>query len=797
MGSLKSFIKSIRKAKTIADERAVVRKESAAIRTAFRDALLDQTQRRINISKLLYLYIMGEKTHFGQVECLKVLSSPRFADKRLGYLATLLFLDEQTEVLTLLTNSLDNDLQHHNAYIVGLALCCLGNVALPELARDLHANVEQILASNNAYLRKKAALVAARLVDKDPDLAEYFAPKIPELLSEKSPGPLIATTRLVRAVYDASPDHRGLLVRQIPKLIDHLRRVATSGYMPDYDVHGITDPFLQVALLTTLRVLATDEAGKSYVEPLNDVLTQVASNLEPGRNAAHAVLYECVKTIFAVDADQLLRVLGVNILGKFLATKDNNTKYVALDSLLTVMGIEPQAVQRHRATIVACLSDGDVSIRRRALELTFLILTEQNVRVLVRELLAFMERSADADLKPYVAAQLTQSAAKYAPNAKWHFDTMVRMLRVAGNSVSPDIVSSVLALLLRCDDSELKRYVVGRLSSACWTDPSQYGLALVAVWALGEYGELVVGQEIEQSKESDGNGDNRFVLTEMRMVELLRRVVDGATFLEQERTVLVTYVLTSALKMSVRFTSSETIEALRRILNDRTYDNNLEIQVRAVEYQEIFAQDAKLRRGLLAHMPAPPIKEREAVLLHGNRAQKPAKKDAPVDDLLLDLMGDAPKSTTSEILDLFSAPGSLGGAAPARSEATPVTNILTGSATPSAHSSDAVLAFSNDILKVYLQNVEFSSGQCAADVVVELGSEVEQFQLLVAVPKTQKLTITLSGGDHVGPGQPVRQSLKVAGKAGAKVKLRVKVKYVVGGAPHEDQFDYGGFTSVL
>jgi hypothetical protein len=37
---------------------------------------------------------------------LKLLASPRFADKRLGHLATSLLLDENQEVLTLVTNSL-------------------------------------------------------------------------------------------------------------------------------------------------------------------------------------------------------------------------------------------------------------------------------------------------------------------------------------------------------------------------------------------------------------------------------------------------------------------------------------------------------------------------------------------------------------------------------------------------------------------------------------------------------------------------------------------------------------------
>ena len=85
----------------------------------------------------------------------------------------------------------------------------------------------------------------------------------------------------------------------------------------------------------------------------------------------------------------IFKNFGVNILGKFLSTKDNNTRYVALDTLLTVVTIEPMAVQRHRSTIVNCLSDGDISIRRRALELSFGILNEQNIRVLAREILTF------------------------------------------------------------------------------------------------------------------------------------------------------------------------------------------------------------------------------------------------------------------------------------------------------------------------------------------------------------------------------------------------------------------------
>ena len=71
---LKDLIKSIRSCKTAADERAVIAKESAAIRTAFKEE--SNETRYINISKLLYIHMLGYPAHFGQIECLK-LGSPR------------------------------------------------------------------------------------------------------------------------------------------------------------------------------------------------------------------------------------------------------------------------------------------------------------------------------------------------------------------------------------------------------------------------------------------------------------------------------------------------------------------------------------------------------------------------------------------------------------------------------------------------------------------------------------------------------------------------------------------------
>ncbi|KAI1906418.1 clathrin associated protein complex large subunit [Ophidiomyces ophidiicola] len=818
MTSLKQFIRNVRASKTIADERAVVQKESAAIRASFRDEYTDSNVRRNNVAKLLYLFTLGERTHFGQIECLKLLASPRFADKRLGYLGTMLLLDENQEVLTLVTNSLKklvfqndyvcwiptdrlfSDLNHSNQYVVGLALCTLGNIASVEMSRDLFPEIESLISTANPYIRRKAALCAMRICRKVPDLQEHFIDKAKVLLSDRNHGVLLCGLTLAIDFCEQDEAEGGQeIIEQFrplaPGLVRTLKGLTTSGYTPEHDVYGITDPFLQTKVLRLLRVLGRGDVATS--ELINDILAQVATNTESSKNVGNSILYEAVLTILDIEADSGLRVLGVNILGKFLANKDNNIRYVALNTLVKVVAVEPNAVQRHRNTILECLRDADISIRRRALDLSFTLINEGNVRVLVRELLAFLE-VADTEFKPVMTTQIGIAADRFAPNKRWHVDTMLRVLRLAGNYVKEQILSSFVRLIATTPD--LQTYSVQKLYAALKEDISQEGLTLAAAWVIGEYGDALLrgGQYEEEELVKE--------VKENDIVDLFLNILNS-TYASQ---IVTEYIVTSATKLSTRMTDPAQVERIRRFLNSRAADLNVEIQQRAVEYTNLFGYD-EIRRGVFEKMPPPEIREEQRVLgPSANKRQTRVLKDKskkPVkpseQDMLLDLMGgsDVPAAETSKThngsqntADLLA--DILGGGPPAQSPQTSsspslfaATKSLSSQTPLPAAATRGHTAFNKNDLALKLQVQR--SGPSAAQILAKFcnTSNFDRFAnvgLQAAVPKSQKLQLSAINKAELDGGEEGSQSMKITSATSnplpTKLRLRLRVTYSKNGS---------------
>ncbi|CAL1413639.1 unnamed protein product [Linum trigynum] len=582
---LRDMIRAIRACKTAAEERAVVRKECAAIRAAINEN--DQDYRHRNLAKLMFIHMLGYPTHFGQMECLKLIASPGFPEKRIGYLGLMLLLDERQEVLMLVTNSVKQDLNHTNQYIVGLALCALGNICSAEMARDLAPEVERLLQFRDPNIRKKAALCSIRIIKKVPDLAENFINPVAALLKEKHHGVLITGVQLCTDLCKVSPEALEYFRKKCTDgLVRTLRDLVNSPYAPEYDIAGITDPFLHIRLLKLLRVLGQGDADAS--DSMNDILAQVATKTESNKNAGNAILYECVETIMSIEDNGGLRVLAINILGRFLSNRDNNIRYVALNMLMRAITVDAQAVQRHRATILECVKDSDASIRKRALELVYLLVNESNVKPLTKELVDYLEVS-DQDFKGDLTAKVCSIIEKFSPEKSWYIDQMLKVLTEAGNFVKDEVWHALVVVISNASD--LHGYTVRALFRALQTTAEQESLVRVAVWCIGEYGDLLVNNAGRL------NVEDPITVTESDAVD----IVESAIKRHASDLTTKSMALIALLKLSSRFPSCS--GRIKDIVVQHKGSLVLELQQRSLEFNSIIEKHQNIRSALVERMP--------------------------------------------------------------------------------------------------------------------------------------------------------------------------------------------------
>lgn len=804
---LRDLIKQVRTCKTAAEERSTIAKECAAIRTSFKEELTEYRQR--NIAKLLYIHMLGYPTHFGQMECFKLIVSQSYSDKRIGYLGLMTLLDERQEVLMLVTNSLRQDMFHANQFVVGLALCALANLATPGIAHDLSSDVGKLLAHQIPYIRKKAALCAIRLIRKAPELSEFFIPKIRGLLGDRNHGVLLTAVTLITELCEMDPQQIENFRRVAPSLVRVLKNLVLSGYAPEYDIAGITDPFLQVKLLRLLRLLGKGDAEASDV--MNDTLAQIATNTDSSRNVGNSILYECVQTIMSIESESGLRVLAINILGRFLLNRDNNIRYVALNTLSKVVSVDSQAIQRHRSTIVDCLKDHDISIRRRALDLVYALVNESNIRMLVRELLSFL-LTADPEFRADLTAKICMVTEKFAPTRKWHVDTILRVMSIAGEYIPEQVISNLIALITQTP--ELHIYSVQKLYAAMSQDIMKQSLVQLGVWCIGEFGDALTA-----SAAPPGEGEEPLSpVTEKEAVDLLERV------LRHPVTTVVTkeIVLTALVKLSDRFKDSQEQSRIRTLVETYKTSIIVELQQRSCEYSALLNVLPPPRRAVvLEHMPAmeeiresAPVQEAApatsgaaSLLDVGNGTHAPA----PTKDLLADIFAPtaasappAARATNDLLSDIFGG----GASAPAPTAApAPAGGALSDIFAPAALTPASSAGFppmtvyqKNGITIVFdLQKQPNNPSLSTINVTVTntQPQPCNGFVLSAAVPKYIKLQLGSPSGNVVPPNNSgnITQQIKLANSLqGQKpVLVKAKVEYNLGGQPVTDLVDISSF----
>uniref|UniRef100_A0A7S1TBZ6 AP-1 complex subunit gamma n=1 Tax=Compsopogon caeruleus TaxID=31354 RepID=A0A7S1TBZ6_9RHOD len=599
--SLKDVIRGFRECKTVAEERALVKKESAHIRDLFKEG--DTAFRRRNVLKLLFFHMNGHPTDFGQIECLKLCASHKYMDKRVGYLGMLVLLTDSEDTLTLITNCLKLDLENNDPTIVALALTALGDVTSPEMLRDLEGVIQKHLTSKISFVVKKAALAATQVVRKLPDSAELFIGKVPNLLEHRESAVLLSGLALATEIGVQAPNFLPQLRRNCASSLVKIMKNIFSHSYDTVVIGGVPEPFVQGRVLILMRILG--EGDSQVSEKFGETLALVASSTDTAKGAGNAVLYECVKTLIALPLDSSMKNLALRLLENFLETKEPNIRYVALQELKKVVAYDIIGVQALQSTIFDCMKEEDVSICRRAVDVAFTMTNQRNVQDLAKELIMFLDKRPDPDLQEDACRKICTICNAFSPSSDWHVRTMIDALRRADRNMPEDLCMSIVSLV--SGEPSLQEKIASEIYVEAIAPElpidlrkARWRLIRIALILVGEHGHYVIGSGKPFS----------FPTALSSMSQILNACAnlyfdDENEELQVEIERVRENALTAMVTMAARVATDTEMLELRNILEEYRSSPNVELQTRACEYSVLLTSDMlDIRQELFAPIPS-------------------------------------------------------------------------------------------------------------------------------------------------------------------------------------------------
>ncbi|XP_078574749.1 AP-3 complex subunit delta-1-like isoform X3 [Branchiostoma floridae x Branchiostoma japonicum] len=461
------------------------------------------------VAKLTYLQMLGYDISWAAFNVIEVMSSNKFTFKRIGYLAASQSFHEETEVLMLTTNMIRKDLSSQNQYDAAIALNGLSCFMTPDLARDLANDVMTLMTSTRPYIRKRAVLIMYKIFLKFPEALRPAFPRLKEKLEDPDPGVQSAAVNVICELARKNPKNYLSLAPVFFKLM-------TSS----------TNNWVLIKIIKLFGALTPLEPrlGKKLIEPLTNLIHSTS---------AMSLLYECINTVIAGMPNhnasiqlcvQKLRILiedsDQNYEGTFQenhasdgqsqqslisdgspsSQQSASMKYLGLLAMSKILKTHPKSVQAHKDLILQCLDDKDESIRLRALDLLYGMVSKKNLMEIVRKLMIHMDKAEGSMYRDELLSKIVQICSQnnyqYITNFEWYVSVLVELTRVEGTRHGSVIASQMLDVAIRV--KAIRAFAVEQMaqllenSHIVASSAQRNGICEVlyaAAWIAGEFSE--------------------------------------------------------------------------------------------------------------------------------------------------------------------------------------------------------------------------------------------------------------------------------------------------------------------
>ncbi|KAF0715417.1 Aste57867_3367 [Aphanomyces stellatus] len=609
---LSNFISEIRSCTNADDEQKRIDKELNKLRQKFtQSGQLNSYDKKKYAWKLIYIYMLGYDIDFGHMQVINLVSAAKYSEKCLGYLGVSILLKSSDELMTLVVNSILNDLCSPDATFQCLALCCVANLGGMELCETLAPHVVKLLMSSSSicHVRKKAALCVRRIIPAIPDVVtpEELEPRLQTLMEDRHLGVVTSSASLLQMALTQNPTGYKSLIEICIERLSQL--VHNKGCPRDYMYYSTPCPWLQIKLLRILQQFGVPEDVR-LAEKLNETLRKILGRPSPGKgaknNAIYAVLFETVNLVIAQGkkADPKLHEQGIQLLARFISVSEPNIRYIGLDSMNRLVRLEgaSEAIRQHKATVIFSLKDADNSVRRRALDLLFAMCDHSNALEIVGELVTYLA-VADSIIREEIVLKAAILAERYAKDLRWYVDTVLQLITIAGADVPDDVWHRVVQIVTNNED--LQKYTAQVMFRALEPKHVDETTAKFGAYVIGEFGFLNV-------EEPD--------MSSQRQFEVLYQHYTTCSIATK------CLILTAFIKMDNLY--EDVRPRILEVFKKGTSHVDLETQQRACEYFTLHHSGDDTMKTVLEPMPVFPD-TRESNLVVRLRAQQQTSEDTP------------------------------------------------------------------------------------------------------------------------------------------------------------------------
>ncbi|GAB1730127.1 hypothetical protein NU195Hw_g7704t1 [Hortaea werneckii] len=345
----------------------------------------DMDQKATALLKLVYLEMFGHDMSWASFNVLEVMSSPKYIQKRVGYLAAVQSFRPDTEVLMLAENLLKKDLNSSDKSTIALPLSTIPHVINTSMANSLLTDLIPRLSHSSPAIRKKTIVTLYRLALVYPETLRPAWPKIKERLLDENEDPSV-TSAIVNVVCELGWRRPQDFLPLAPRLFELL----TAG--------GNNWMAIKIIKLFSTLTPLEPRLVKKLLPPLTSIIKTTP---------AMSLLYECINGIIqggimeaaegTTEGDEVARLCLTKLRAMLVVEGDPNLRYVALLAFGKITSSHADLVSHHSDVILECIDDADISIRTRALDLVVGMINANNLPAVVERLMRQLKNSGRAD----------------------------------------------------------------------------------------------------------------------------------------------------------------------------------------------------------------------------------------------------------------------------------------------------------------------------------------------------------------------------------------------------------------